>query len=148
MRRVAPQKHAGVCMVRAKLSWPQRLVQIGLRLAVVFLVAIIVGWLLNRTEAVLERSAKPAGFGRGLLQGALMPMSMPNLFVGHDITIYSQNNTGVSYKLGYTAGVNICGAVFFGLTYWRVSKLRAISRGMTNTVSPQPEEPVSATRRV
>src|SRR5205809_239951 len=129
LRRVAPQKHAGVHMVRAKLSWPQRLVQIGLRLAVVFLIALIVGWMLNRTEAALERSAKPAGFGRGVLQGALMPMSMPNLLVGHDITIYSQNNTGVSYKLGYTAGVNICGAVFFGLTFWRVSKLRALTRG-------------------
>lgn len=116
-------------MVHARPSWPQRLVQVGIRLAAIFLIALIVGWLLNRTEAAFERSARPAGFGRGLVQGALMPMSMPNLFVGHDITIYSQNNTGVSYKLGYTAGVNICGALFFGLTFWRVSKLRALSRG-------------------
>jgi hypothetical protein len=134
-------------MVRAKLSWPQRLVQIGIRLAAVFIIAIIVGWLLNRIEAAMERRAEPAGFGRGLIQGALMPMSMPNLFVGHDITIYSQNNTGVSYKLGYTAGVNICGALFFGLTFWRVRKLRAISRGETGPLCVAgSREPESARR--
>src|SRR5436305_9938336 len=128
LRRVAPQKHAGVHMVRAKLSWPQRLVQIGLRLAVVFLIALIVGWMLNRTEAALERSARPAGFSRGVLQGALMPMSMPNLLVGRDVTIYSQNNTGLSYKLGYTSGVNGCGAIFFGFFFWRLNRWRNQAR--------------------
>jgi hypothetical protein len=53
-----------------------------------------------------------------------MPMSMPNLLVGRDVTIYSQNNTGVSYKLGYTTGVNACGALFFGVVFWRFNKLR------------------------
>jgi len=135
-------------MVGTKHSWSQRLAQIGIRLAVVFLIALIVGWLLHRTEAAMERSARPAGFGRGLIQGALMPMSMPNLFVGHDIPIYAQNNTGVSYKLGYTAGVNICGAVFFGLTYWRVSKLRSMSRRETNEPLVEPAQQSGSEKRV
>jgi|ERR1041385_1916411 hypothetical protein len=121
--------------------WLRRLAQVGLRLAAVFLIAVVVGWLLNRIEAAMERRAQPAGFARGLVQGALMPMSMPNLVVGHDITIYSQNNTGISYKLGYTAGVNVCGAIFFGLMFWRVSKLRAISRGANAISSEKVEAP-------
>jgi hypothetical protein len=64
---------------------------------------------------------------RGLL-GALMPMSMPNLLVGRDVTIYSQNNTGLSYKLGYTSGVNGCGAIFFGFFFWRVNRWRNQAR--------------------
>ena len=51
-----------------------------------------------------------------------MPMSMPNLLVGKDVSIYAANNTGLTYKLGYTAGVNGCGAIFFGFFFWRVRK--------------------------
>ncbi len=72
----------------------------------------------------MERSARPAGLARGLVQGALMPMSMPNLLFGNDVTIYSINNTGLTYKIGYTAGVNGCGALFFGLFFWRVGRWR------------------------
>jgi hypothetical protein len=53
-----------------------------------------------------------------------MPMSMPNLLVGRDINIYAMRNTGLTYKLGYTMGVNLCGALFFGLFFFRVSKWR------------------------
>lgn len=90
----------------------------------ILLAAAAIGWVLSRVSASLEHSAKPAGFSRGLLQGALMPMAMPNLLVGKDITIYAQNNTGLTYKLGYTTGVNGCGALFFGLFFWRVSRWR------------------------
>ena len=94
------------------------------RVATFLAVAAVIGFTLNHVAASLERSAHPAGFARGLVQGALMPMSFPNLLVGRDITIYSQNNTGVSYKLGYTTGVNACGALFFGVVFWRFNKLR------------------------
>jgi hypothetical protein len=95
-----------------------------MRVGSFLLLAVLVAVLLKHISGSLERSARPAGFSRGVLQGALMPMSMPNLLVGQDVTIYSQNNTGVSYKLGYTAGVNGCGAIFFGLLFWRLSRLR------------------------
>jgi len=51
----------------------------------------------------------PRVFGRGVLHGALMPGALPNLLVGKDVTIYAPNNTGRTYKLGYTVGVNGCG---------------------------------------
>jgi len=95
------------------------------RLAAVFLLALLIGWTLNRVAKQLDRSNRPAGFARGLVQGALMPASMPNLLIGHDVAIYSANNTGVFYKLGYTMGVNACGAVFFGMFYWRLKRWRS-----------------------
>jgi hypothetical protein len=94
------------------------------RLAVLVCLAALLGWFLNHVAAGMQKTARPAGFARGMLQGALMPMALPNLLVGKDVTIYSENNTGVSYKLGYTAGVNLCGAIFFGFLYFRIRKLR------------------------
>jgi len=98
--------------------------RIVFRVLVIIVAATIVGRSLNLIARTMNSNAQPAGFARVMLQGALMPMAMPNLLVGKDIIIYSQNNTGVSYKLGYTAGVNACGAIFFGLFFWRVSRWR------------------------
>ena len=94
------------------------------RLVILVCLAALLGWFLNHAAAEMQKTARPAGFARGMLQGALMPMALPNLLVGKDVTIYSENNTGVSYKLGYTAGVNLCGAIFFGFLYFRIRKLR------------------------
>lgn len=100
-----------------------------LRLAVVLAVALAVGTVLNRVTGSVEAEenragAEPAGFRRGVLQGALMPLALPNLLVGRDVTIYAPHNTGRTYKLGYTVGVNGCGAIFFGLLFWRLHRLR------------------------
>jgi hypothetical protein len=59
-----------------------------------------------------------------MIRGALMPMSLLNLLVGHDVQSYSMNNTRVSCKLGYTSGVNICGTIFFGFFSSRIRRLR------------------------
>jgi hypothetical protein len=96
-----------------------------IRRAVVWLaIAFTIGWALNHLGRHFERDRQPAGFGRGFLQGALMPMAMPNLAFGSDVNIYAMNNTGVRYKLGYTAGVNACGMLFFGFFFWRVRRWR------------------------
>jgi hypothetical protein len=94
------------------------------RTAAVLLIAFFLGYGMRHLSAALERSAAPAGFARGLLQGALMPCALPLLLVGKDISIYNENNTGVSYKLGYTSGVNACGAVFFGFFFLRLNRWR------------------------
>ncbi len=100
-----------------------------MRILGILLLAVLIGIMLNWFAATLDRSARPAGFARGVVQGVLMPMSLPNLLVGHDVVIYSANNTGVSYKLGYTAGVNGCGAIFFGVLFWRLNRLRKWANG-------------------
>jgi hypothetical protein len=106
------------------LAWAKRLVRLAISIACIFAIAVIVGAALNRAAAALERSGKEAGFCQGMLQGALMPMAMPSLLVGRDVTIYAESNTGRSYKLGYTAGVNACGAIFFGYAFWRWKRLK------------------------
>ena len=106
----------------ANTSVLKRVLRIAVRIGVVLCVAFLVGVILNRISATLEKDARPAGFTRGMLQGALMPMTFPNLIVGNEVTIYSERNTGRSYKLGYTLGVNVCGIVFFGLFFWRLTR--------------------------
>ena len=59
-----------------------------------------------------------------MVQGALMPITMPNLILGNDATIYAANNTGRNYKIGYTLGVNTCGLIFFGFFFWRVRRMK------------------------
>jgi len=104
--------------------WASRVWKILRRIGGVLLLAFLVGVALNRISISLERSARPAGFARGIFQGALMPMSMPNLLVGNNVTIYSERNTGLPYKLGYTMGVNVCGLGFFGFFFWRLNRWR------------------------
>ncbi|MEO7298670.1 MAG: hypothetical protein ABI042_08860 [Verrucomicrobiota bacterium] len=100
------------------------------RVAVILLVTIALSAILNRP--VPPKHA--AGFGRGVLDGALMPGAMPPLIMGRDVTIYAVKNTGRSYKLGYTVGVNGCGALFFGIVFWRVTRWRKKYR--QNSVDP------------
>jgi hypothetical protein len=59
-----------------------------------------------------------AGFVYGLLHGAIMPMALPALIAGQNVTIYAEQNTGRNYKLGYTIGINLCGMLVFGTAFW------------------------------
>ena len=114
-------------MTQAPAKAPSRaplLLRIFLRTLTVAAVAITLGWVVQRSSALLDRDASPAGFTRGMLHGAIMPMAMPNLLIGQDVTIYAPNNTGRLYKLGYAAGVNGCGLLFFGYFFWRVNRTR------------------------
>lgn len=101
-----------------------RLGRLLARLLIVAIVAMSLGWIVQRSSAALDRDPSPAGFFRGVLHGAIMPMAMPNLIVGLDVTLYAPNNTGRTYKLGYTAGVNVCGLLFFSYFSWRIRSTR------------------------
>jgi hypothetical protein len=94
------------------------------RLLLIVALGFTIGWILNRAATALDKGDRPAGFVHGLVQGALMPMSMPNLAFGIDVPIYAAKNTGRSYKLGYTTGVNGCGLIFFGVFFWRLRHLK------------------------
>jgi len=103
---------------------PQLWWRIAARVVLIVFVGMIMIWVVQKSSARLDTNTEPAGFARGLLHGALMPMALPNLIVGHNPTIYAPNNTGRFYKLGYTAGVNGCGLIFFGAFFWRVNRIR------------------------
>ena len=97
-----------------------------LRIALIVVVTYGFGWVLNKSATSSNLRPEPAGFARGMLHGALMPGAMPTLLLGKDVVIYSENNNGRLYKLGYTLGVNAMGAFFFGSFYWRVNRWRKI----------------------
>ncbi len=59
------------------------------------------------------------GFRLGVLHGALMPVALPALLLGRDVPIYAATNTHRIYKIGYIAGINLCGLIFFGAAFRR-----------------------------
>ena len=95
-----------------------------IRVCYIVLLATIAGKILDSSAHFVEEGKSRAGFGQGMLHGALMPCAMPHLMVGRDVIIYAGNNNGRPYKLGYTVGVNSCGAVFFGFAFWRLNRWR------------------------
>ena len=107
--------------VKATSSAVSRLLR---RLLPLVVVALLFTLLLPRiVRGSLAGEGKP-GFGRGVVQGALMPLALPQLLLGKDVSIYAVENTGRTYKLGYTVGVNGCGAIFFGVMFWRLRRWR------------------------
>ena len=101
------QKHAfayDMLTTQVKL-WLQRQTAVSILRRLVFILVFTIAF-----TAVLNRPVQltqVAGFGRGVLDGALMPGAMPPLLMGRDVTIYAANNSGRSYKLGYTVEGNI-----------------------------------------
>ncbi len=94
------------------------------RLLTILLVATVASYITTSITSQSQKGTQPAGFFRGVLNGAMMPAAMPNLLLGRDVPIYAADNTGRTYKLGYTAGVNACGALFFGFFFWRINRWR------------------------
>ena len=66
-------------------SWPRTLVRLGS----ILLLAVGVSWGVHRSMETVGRSGRPAGFRQGMLHGALMPCALPNLLLGHDVSIYA-----------------------------------------------------------
>jgi hypothetical protein len=78
------------------------------------------GWASTR----LYRPDYVAGFGTGMLEGALMPAALPGLVTGKDLPIYAPNNLGPPYKIGFILGLNTCGTFFFGVAFWQPKRKR------------------------
>jgi hypothetical protein len=87
--------------------------------AILLVVGVAFGWFYGWAAPWAFPAEPRAGFGRGVLHGALMPIALPSLLLGHDVEIYDANNSGRTYKLGYIVGINLCGLVFFGSAFWR-----------------------------
>jgi hypothetical protein len=99
----------------AQSRWLIGLLKRALRLVVLGLVlTLLYSW---ATPRFYPRRG-PAGFAYGVLHGAIMPMALPALAAGQDVVIYAEQNTGRTYKLGYTIGINLCGLLVFGTAFW------------------------------
>jgi hypothetical protein len=97
------------------MRWARHLMGAGRLL----LVGLILGWLYDVAGPRLYPAGTDYGFGYGMVHGAFMPMALPALLVGRDVKIFSPGEEGRGYKLGYIAGINLCGLVFFGSAFWR-----------------------------
>jgi hypothetical protein len=102
--------------------WPARFRFWAVKLATLILAGLLFGWGYNWAAPRFYRPEQIAGFWLGTLHGALMPIALPSLLLGNDVPIYAPNSNGRSYKLGYIAGINGCGFVFFGLAFWRPNR--------------------------
>jgi hypothetical protein len=89
----------------------------GVKLVWLTLVGILLGCCYQAAVPTLYRPETKAGFRLGAVHGFLMPVALPNLLAGKDVPIFAANNTGRNYKLGYIAGINLCGLIFFGVAF-------------------------------
>jgi Mg/Co/Ni transporter MgtE len=89
----------------------------ALKIATLVVAGLLLGWAYDWAAPRFYRPEHVAGFMLGVVHGALMPVALPSLLLGSDVPIYTSNNTGRTYKIGYIAGINLCGLFFFGLAF-------------------------------
>ena len=98
------------------MSIPLKKILLGvLRLAII---TVLLGWLYAWASPWAYPREGKLGFGYGCVHGALMPMALPSLMMGHDVDIFAANHSGRGYKIGYIIGINVCGLIFFGSAFW------------------------------
>ena len=102
-----------------RTSWAKPL---AVKLATLVLLGLVLGFAYDWAAPRFYRPDRVPGFGLGVLHGALMPVALPSLLMGNDVPIYAPSHTGRIYKIGYIAGINLCGLVFFGSAFWQPRK--------------------------
>ncbi len=112
------------------------------------ILGVLCGWFYGWATSIFYPKQGPAGFSHGMVHGAVMPMAMPSLIMGKDVVIYAPNNTGITYKLGYTVGINVwesfsSGSVSVGSRF-RKCKME-VSEGTTKTRRAQREKEAGVT---
>jgi hypothetical protein len=100
-------------------SWLKRLVTKAFTL---LLLGLFLGFGYDWAVPRLYNADEIPGFRIGMIHGALMPVALPALLLGRDVPIYLNTNTGRIYKLGYIAGINLCGLLFFGVAFRKPRK--------------------------
>jgi hypothetical protein len=95
---------------------------LAVKAATLVLLGLVLGFGYDWAAPRLYGPERVAGFRLGILHGALMPVALPSLLLGRDVPIYAALNQGRIYKLGYIAGINLCGLLFFGLAFRRPRK--------------------------
>jgi hypothetical protein len=110
---------------------------LGIKLIWLTLAGILLGFCYKEAVPRLYRPESSAGFWTGAVHGFLMPVALPNLLAGEDVPIFAINNTGRNYKLGYIAGLNLCGLLFFGMAF-RPQKDKKPAPGGTSAQYIQP----------
>jgi hypothetical protein len=98
--------------------------RLAVKTATLVLLGLVFGFAYDWAAPRLYGPEHLPGFRLGVLHGALMPVALPSLLMGKDVPIYAASNTGRIYKIGYIAGINLCGLAFFGVAFWQPRKPR------------------------
>jgi hypothetical protein len=115
---------------QAPVSKSRRLAGVVMRKAATLaVVTVVFGWFYSWALPWAYPPNRAAGFGYGMLHGALMPLSLPSLVIARDVQMYDDDNTGRLYKIGYICGVDLCGIAFIGPLFWRPRKITSASSG-------------------
>lgn len=88
-------------------------------------VTVVFGWVYGWASPWAFPTDRAADFKYGVLHGALMPIALPSLVMGKDVTIYANENSGRGYKIGYICGINLCGLLFFGVAFRRPTSAKS-----------------------
>jgi hypothetical protein len=88
-----------------------------MKITTLLLLGLVFGFAYDWAAPRLYRPGLVPGFRLGVLHGALMPVALPALLVGRDVPIYATDKTERPYKIGYIAGINLCGLIFFGAAF-------------------------------
>jgi len=99
--------------------------RLAVKVATLVLLGLLLGVAYDWAAPRFYGPERVPGFWPGVLHGALMPVALPSLLLGRDVPIYAVRNQGRIYKLGYIAGINFCGFIFFGMAFWKPSKSSA-----------------------
>lgn len=87
------------------------------KIASLVVAGLLFGLAYDWAAARLYRPDAQPGFWLGTVHGALMPIALPALVLGRNVPIYAPHGDARIYKLGYIAGINLCGLFFFGLAF-------------------------------
>ena len=109
-----PASHAEAAQGRQSLAK-----RLAVKVVTLALLGLMLGFGYDLAAPRFYGPERAAGFWLGFLHGALMPTALPGLLLGKDVPIYASNRTGRTYKLGYIAGIDLCGLVFVGYAFWR-----------------------------
>jgi hypothetical protein len=93
-----------------------------IKIAVLTLFSLALGFGYDRAAPRTYGPERVAGFFVGMMHGALMPAALPALVFGKDLPIYAQRNVGRGYNIGFILGLNACGTLFFGISFWHPKK--------------------------
>jgi len=99
-----------------RASWVKRL---AVKIVSLVILGLVFGFVYDWAAPRLYGSERVTGFRLGVMHGALMPVALPTLLMGNDVPIYTTSPAGRPYKLGYIAGINLCGLLFFGVAFWQ-----------------------------
>ena len=112
---------------------PSKLKDLLLKIVLLTILSVALGWAQGWAASRTYKPEHVGGFHTGLLHGLLMPAALPGLLLGQNLPIYAPNNSGRAYNIGYIFGINTCGTLFFGISFWqRQGRLAQLRRSAGN----------------